>query len=66
LPTSPPKTRLPQTGQELRSASPPFAAFEVNFRVEPLKRIARFAKPMYGTKPDPQAFWQSAQKHSPV
>jgi hypothetical protein len=50
----------------LRTASPPFAAFEVNFRVDPLKRIALLAKPMNGTKPDPETFWQSAQKHSPA
>jgi hypothetical protein len=61
LPTSPPKTRLPQTGQELRTASLPLAALVVNFRVGPLKRTALLANPMKGMKPEPDAFWQSVQ-----
>jgi hypothetical protein len=61
LPTSPPKTKLPQTEQELRTESLPFAALDVNFRVGPLKRTALLAKPMKGTKAGPDAFWQSAQ-----
>jgi len=61
LPTSPPNTRLPQTGQKLRTASPPVAAFERNCRVSPLKRTALLAKPMKGMKPEPEAFRQSAQ-----
>jgi BON domain len=38
LPTSPPKTRPPKTGQELRTASLPDAAFDLNCRwISPLK-----------------------------
>ena len=46
LPTIPPNTRLPQMGQELRTASPPLAALELNVRVAPLKRTAPLANPM--------------------
>jgi hypothetical protein len=61
LPTTPPNTKLPQTGQELRTASPPFAAFVVYGSVRPLKRTALLAKPMNGINPEPDAFWQSVQ-----
>src|ERR1700687_1780707 len=49
-----------QAGQELRTASPPFAALETNFRVSPLKRTALGANPMKGMKPEPEALRQSA------
>jgi hypothetical protein len=34
---------------------------DANFRVRPLKRTALLAKPMKGTKAEPDAFWQSPQ-----
>jgi hypothetical protein len=66
LPTSPPNTRLPQTGQELRTASPPLADLDANCRVGPLNRMLLLANPMQGTNPEPDAFWQSAQQQSPA
>src|ERR1700721_830497 len=61
LPPSPPNTSPPQTGQELRTASLPFAAFEMNCRVWPLKRTALLGNPMKGMNPEPEALRQSAQ-----
>jgi hypothetical protein len=37
LPSSPPNTRLMQVAQRLRTASPPFAAFERNSRASPVE-----------------------------
>jgi hypothetical protein len=61
LPTSPPKTKLPQTGQKLRAASVPLADFDLNIRVWPLKRTALLGNPIKGTKPEPEALRQSPQ-----
>jgi hypothetical protein len=55
------KTRLLQTGQELRTASPPFAAFDVKGLAAPLMRSALPANPMKGMNPEPDALRQSAQ-----
>src|SRR5271154_4254295 len=61
LPISPPNTRLMQTAQRFRTASPPLAAFDRNWRASPSKRTAVAVKPMNGTKPEPDALRQSAQ-----
>jgi hypothetical protein len=61
LPRSPPKTRLLQMGQELRTASPPLDAFDVKGLAAPVMRSALLAKPMKGMKPEPDDFWQSVQ-----
>src|SRR5262249_49011076 len=66
LPTTPPTTKLPHTGQELRTASPPFAAFVVYCSVRPLKRTALLAKPMNGINAEPDAFWQLVQEQRPA
>jgi hypothetical protein len=50
-----------QVAQRLRTASPPFAAFERNSRASPVKRTASALKPMKGTKPEPDALRQSTQ-----
>jgi len=47
--------------QRLRTASPPFAAFERNSRASPVKRTASALKPIKGMKPEPEALRQSAQ-----
>ena len=51
----------PHTAQELRTASPPLAAFDRNSRVSPLKLTASRENPMKGMKPEPDALRQSAQ-----
>ncbi len=61
-PTMPPKTNPPQAGQKLRTDSPPRNDAHLNCRAGPLMRTLDAAKPMNGTKPDPDAFLQSAQK----
>jgi hypothetical protein len=61
FPRSPPNTSPPQTGQKLRTASPPRAAFDLNCRASPLNRTALLANPKNGMNPDPDAFWQSVQ-----
>lgn len=61
VPTSPPNTRLEQTGQKLLTASPPLAALEMNGLVWPLNRTAWLEKPIKGIKPEPEAFWHSVQ-----
>ncbi len=60
-PTWPPKTRPPQTAQELRTAILPLADGDRCCNVAPLMVSAELAKPMNGMKPDPDAFLQSAQ-----
>jgi hypothetical protein len=49
-------------GTKLRTDSPPRNALPRNILVWPLKRTLLAAYPMKPTKPEPDAFLQSAQK----